>query len=64
MLHLLGMQELVFVLLRLMKDQEADVRSCAAGKLSAFAAKLGQAERETLIMTNLLPQVAELCSDR
>lgn len=55
--------DLVSAFQSLLKDTEAEVRAAAANKVRDFCENLDAFQRETIIMTSILPFVKELVSD-
>lgn len=55
--------ELVPMIVRLLQDQEAEVRTQACFRLPDIGTILSDVDRKVVVSTNVLPNVHELCSD-
>ena len=55
--------DLVPMLVRLLQDQEPEVRSQTVARLPDVGADMPAAERAQLVSTSILPHVTELCGD-
>jgi serine/threonine-protein phosphatase 2A regulatory subunit A len=55
--------EMTPMLVRLLQDQEKEVRMAAALKIPSICAGLSNAERRTIIVTNVVQHVQSLCTD-
>jgi len=56
--------ELTPMLVRLLQDQEKEVRTQAALRVPFVCAELDAADRQTIINTNIVRHVTDLCSDQ
>jgi hypothetical protein len=55
--------ELVPMLVRLLQDPEAEVKTQATNRLPDVGAPLPPADRSLIIITNIIPRISELCTD-
>ncbi len=55
--------DLVSMLVRLLQDQEPEVRSQTVARLPDIGLEMPAAERAVLVSTSILPHVTELCGD-